>query len=125
MRRPGNVFAFKIIEYLAAGAHVITTPMGELEPELERGITYLQDNEPTTIAAALRRVVAEREFERRATDAAQEIYGPKAVGEALDRLVKEVVRRHRLSRESRPLDAADNWIQDQAGPDLGHTRERN
>ena len=25
---PGNVFAFKIIEYLAAGTHVITTPMG-------------------------------------------------------------------------------------------------
>ena len=24
----------------------MTTPMGELEPELEGGITYLQDNEP-------------------------------------------------------------------------------
>ena len=37
---------------------MITTPMGELEPELERGITYVQDNEPETIAAAMRRVVA-------------------------------------------------------------------
>jgi glycosyltransferase involved in cell wall biosynthesis len=36
---PGNIFAFKIIEYLAAGAHVITTPMGALEREIECGIT--------------------------------------------------------------------------------------
>jgi glycosyltransferase involved in cell wall biosynthesis len=98
---PGNVFAFKIIEYLAAGAHVMTTPMGDLEPELERGITYIPDNEPETIAGALRRVVAEREFERRATKAAQDIYGPKAVGDALDRLLKEVARRHRTNQVPR------------------------
>ena len=34
---PGNVFAFKIVEYLAAGLHVITTPRGAVEPELEAG----------------------------------------------------------------------------------------
>jgi glycosyltransferase involved in cell wall biosynthesis len=50
---PGNVFAFKIIEYLAAGAHVITTPMGTLEPELEQGVTYIPNNRPETIATAL------------------------------------------------------------------------
>jgi len=50
---PGNVFAFKIIEYLASGAHVITTPMGPLEKELEAGVTYMPDNSPATIAAAL------------------------------------------------------------------------
>src|SRR5262249_49850493 len=38
---PGNVFAFKLVEYLAAGAHVITTPMGALETELEAGVTYM------------------------------------------------------------------------------------
>src|SRR5262249_61834215 len=54
---PGNVFAFKIIEYLAAGAHVLTTRMGTLEPEIEAGITYMADNAPATIAAALERVV--------------------------------------------------------------------
>jgi glycosyltransferase involved in cell wall biosynthesis len=119
---PGNVFAFKIIEYLAAGAHVITTRMGELEPELECGITYLQDNEPETIAAVLRRVVDQREFERRATRAAQQIYGPKAVGDALDQLVKEVVRRHRASSASPLLDTASDWIEDQPGRKLGRTR---
>ena len=122
---PGNVFAFKIIEYLAAGAHVVTTPMGDLEPELEGGITYVQDNEPETIAAALRRVVAEREFERRATGAAQQIYGPRAVGKALDRLVKEAMRRHRIGRKSRFPGAADDRIQDQAAPDLDVPRKRN
>jgi glycosyltransferase involved in cell wall biosynthesis len=121
---PGNVFAFKIIEYLAAGAHVMTTPMGELEPELEAGITYLQDNEPETIAAALRRVISERKFVRRATHAAQEIYGPKAVGEALDRLVKEAVRRHRTNSASRSPEAANGWISDQPDTDLGRTRDR-
>jgi glycosyltransferase involved in cell wall biosynthesis len=100
---PGNVFAFKIIEYLAAGAHVMTTPMGYLEPELERGITYMHDNEPETIAGALCRVVAGREFERRATKAAQDIYGPKAVGKALDRLLKEAAGWHRMHPVPRPL----------------------
>src|SRR5207245_1923913 len=50
---PGTQFAFKIIEYLAAGAHVVATRMGVLEPELEAGVTYLQDNQPDTIAATL------------------------------------------------------------------------
>jgi glycosyltransferase involved in cell wall biosynthesis len=104
---PGNVFAFKIIEYLAAGAHVMTTPMGDLEPELERGITYIPDNEPETIAGALRRVVVEREFERRATKAAQDIYGPNAVGEALDRLMKEAARRHRRNPVPRIFDVPE------------------
>jgi len=36
---PGTSFAFKIIEYLAAGLHVITTPRGELESQLVAGIT--------------------------------------------------------------------------------------
>ena len=67
---PGNVFAFKIIEYLAAGAHVVTTPMGNLEPELEAGITYMNDNSPATIAATLQRVIRERDFERTAAEAA-------------------------------------------------------
>jgi len=57
---PGNVFAFKIIEYLAAGAHVVTTPMGNVEQELEDGITYMNDNSPGTIAATLQRVPSRR-----------------------------------------------------------------
>jgi glycosyltransferase involved in cell wall biosynthesis len=90
---PGNVFAFKIIEYLAAGAHVITTPMGVLEPELEAGVTYIPDNRPETIATNLLQVINGRQFERNATGAARRLYSPTAVSAALDTLVKEVVSR--------------------------------
>jgi glycosyltransferase involved in cell wall biosynthesis len=88
---PGNVVAFKIIEYLAAGAHVITTPMGVLEPELEAGVTYIPDNRPETIATSLLQVINGRQFERNATGAARRLYSPTTVAAALDALVKEVV----------------------------------
>ena len=81
---PGNVFAFKIIEYLAAGEHVITTPMGVLEPELEAGVTYIPDNRPETIAAGLMRVINAREFERGDTVAHVELDVP------LGRLIERV-----------------------------------
>ena len=92
---PGNVFAFKIIEYLAAGAHVVTTPMGDLEAELENGITYIQDNSVETIALALKKVIHERIYERTAARAAGDTYGPVAVELALDRLVREVLQQSR------------------------------
>jgi glycosyltransferase involved in cell wall biosynthesis len=90
-RVPGNVFAFKIIEYLAAGTHVITTPMGALEKELEAGITYMPDNSPETIAATIRRVIEERSYVRTSTTAAQQLYGPEAVAKSLDELLQRVV----------------------------------
>ncbi len=62
---PGNVFAFKIIEYLAAGLHVISTPMGPVEPELEAGMTYIQDNSPARVAASLDDVIRGHRFDRR------------------------------------------------------------
>src|SRR5262249_43963311 len=87
---PGNVFAFKLVEYLAAGAHVITTPMGALETELEAGVTYMPDNAPATIAATLRRVVSERAYTRTAGEAARRSYGPDAVAKSLDALLGRV-----------------------------------
>lgn len=87
---PGNVFAFKIIEYLAAGAHVVTTPMGSLEKELEAGITYMPNNTPQTIAATLQQVIRERRYERNARKAAHHIYGPEAISKSLDALVRQV-----------------------------------
>jgi glycosyltransferase involved in cell wall biosynthesis len=88
---PGNVFATKIIEYLAAGAHVISTPMGNLEPEIERGITYIPDNKAETIAAALKQVIQSRCYERTAAQGALQSYGPEAVSESLGRLLKQVM----------------------------------
>lgn len=89
-RTPGSVFAFKIIEYLAAGAHVITTPMGVLEKELEAGITYMPDNAPATIAATIRRVVGERAYARTAEAAARQMYGPASVSKSLNTLLDQV-----------------------------------
>jgi len=86
---PGTSFAFKIIEYLAAGLHVITTPRGALEPELEVGISYINDNSPDTIAKALKRVIDARSYERSAQDAAIAAYGPDAISRGLNRLVEE------------------------------------
>jgi glycosyltransferase involved in cell wall biosynthesis len=88
---PGNVFAFKIIEYLAAGAHCITTPMGTLEAELEAGMTYMPDNEPETIAATLKRVIEERRYYLVAPKAAQQAYGTHAVSTSLDKFLRQVV----------------------------------
>ena len=88
---PGNVFAFKIVEYLAAGAHVVTTPMGTLEPKLESGITYMNDNSPATIAATLQRVIRNRDYERTAAEAAMQSYGPEAVSRSLDKLLNKVM----------------------------------
>jgi len=87
---PGNVFAFKIIEYLAAGAHVITTPMGALESELEAGISYMPDNSPKTIAATIQQVIKEGMHQRSALEAAQQVYGPAAVSKSLNTILNQV-----------------------------------
>jgi glycosyltransferase involved in cell wall biosynthesis len=87
----GMVFAFKIIEYIAAGAHVITTPMGEMESALENAVTYLADNMPSSIAATLRSAIRQEVYRRTAAAAAQSMYGAAAVSKALARLVAESV----------------------------------
>ena len=89
-KTPGNVFAFKIVEYLAAGVHVITTPRGFLEPELEAGITYVTDNTPDHIAACLKEVIQQGRYERIAEEAAIRTYGPAAVSDSLNRLFAQV-----------------------------------
>jgi glycosyltransferase involved in cell wall biosynthesis len=90
---PGNVFAFKIIEYLAAGAHCVTTPMGTfLEPDIEAGITYMPDNLPETIAATLKKVIEDRQYEHLATEAVQKAYRPEAVSTSLDQFLKQALK---------------------------------
>jgi glycosyltransferase involved in cell wall biosynthesis len=89
-RAPGNIFPMKIVEYLAAGTHVLTTPMGTLEAELESGITYLPDNKAETIADCLKGVIQSRRYERTAADAVLNVYGPNAVARSLDKLIRQV-----------------------------------
>lgn len=87
----GNDFPFKLIEYLAAGLHVITTPRGTIEPDLECGISYIENNSPDLIAAGLRTAISGRAFERTAEEAAIRAYGPSAVTTSLNKLLDEVV----------------------------------
>jgi glycosyltransferase involved in cell wall biosynthesis len=100
-RTPGNVFAFKTIECLAAGLHVITTPMGALEPELEAGVTYMSDNSPPIIAATLQHVIRDRRHERTAAEAALKTYGPESVARALDELLNKIMTAPRESKQLR------------------------
>jgi len=92
-KTPGNVFAFKIIEYLGAGAHVITTPMGTLEKEVESGITYMADNSAATIAATIQHVIRTGRWEHTAARSVQAMYGSAAVADSLDALLQRVVKR--------------------------------
>jgi glycosyltransferase involved in cell wall biosynthesis len=94
-KTPGNVFAFKIVEYLAAGTHVITTPMGVLEKEIEAGVTYIPDNDAATIARALKEVVSTEKWRQTATQPVHKIYGPDALSEELDKLMRESAEQNR------------------------------
>jgi hypothetical protein len=94
-------FSFKTIECLAAGLHVITTPLVALEaldPEMTRGITYIQDNAPTTIAASLRQVIGARLYERTAIDVTVKRYGPTAVAKSLESFLHQVTARQLSSK---------------------------
>jgi glycosyltransferase involved in cell wall biosynthesis len=93
----GDQFPFKVVEYLAAGAHVIMTPMGSLEREIEEGITYMADNLPETIVSTLQRVIADKRYARTVEGVVQRRYGPKAVSESVDRLLTDVLARRRQS----------------------------
>jgi glycosyltransferase involved in cell wall biosynthesis len=106
-RTPGNVFAFKIVEYLAAGAHVITTPMGPIEKELEAGITYMPNNLPETIAATLRQVVKDGAYGRTAAERVLQSYGAGQVSRSLAGLIQLTIAqspKNRLgARVSQPI----------------------
>jgi glycosyltransferase involved in cell wall biosynthesis len=91
---PGNVFAFKIIEYLAAGAHVISTPMGMLEEEIESGMTYMPDNDPATIAVTLKRVINGDEWKRTASPQVLSMYGLEAIPRMLETFLQDALLYH-------------------------------
>jgi glycosyltransferase involved in cell wall biosynthesis len=91
---PGNVFAFKIIEYLAAGAHVISTPMGPLEGEIESGMTYMPDNDPETVVSALKQVILGATWRRTARKYVLDMYGPQSIAKKLEVLLQQASAYH-------------------------------
>ena len=100
-------YSFKTIECLGAGLHVITTPLGALDPEMEIGITYINDNSPDTISACLKKVISERRYEQTSQLATMETYGPEAVSQSLDTFLRQVMtfRAKTKCRQLRPIAA--------------------
>jgi glycosyltransferase involved in cell wall biosynthesis len=98
-KTPGNIFAFKTIEYLAAGAHVLTTPMGSVETELEKGITYMADNTPDCIRTSLLRVIAETSWRREAAKYVCGRYSLAAVSVELQKLLNEALKRRNVAAD--------------------------
>lgn len=96
---PGNVFAFKIIEYIAAGAHVVSTPMGALEEEMESGVTYIPDNKTETIAAALKQVILDATWRRTARQYVLDMYGPQSISKKLEMLLQQASAYHCFVRK--------------------------
>lgn len=54
----GNVFPFKLIEYIVSGSHVISSRMGKFEKEFESVITYLPDLSPDNINNTIKEVIS-------------------------------------------------------------------
>ena len=90
---PGHIFPCKIIDYMAAGAHVVAVRMGPLEKELERGLTYISSNKPQVIADALHEVIKDRRWEgsEAATVLVCEKYGAPSVADSLVDLLQQAV----------------------------------
>lgn len=86
-KNPGNVFAFKIIEYLAAGSHVITVPMGTFEIESEHGVTYISDNDPQTIALGIINVIKNKRYYNNSMEYINETYNTCVVSKSLNELI--------------------------------------
>jgi glycosyltransferase involved in cell wall biosynthesis len=53
----GNVFPFKLVEYLGAGRPVVSTPLGSLEPELAQAIFTTKDDSIEALAAGIESIV--------------------------------------------------------------------
>jgi hypothetical protein len=84
-------FPFKTIECLAAGLHVITTSLGTVDPEMDVGITYINDNLAETICACLKKVITERRYEHTSQQATLNAYGSEAVSRSLDTFLGQVM----------------------------------
>lgn len=93
--KSGNVFPFKMIEYLGAGCPVISTKMGYIEPELEMGICFAKSESPTDLAVALKAVCDNyAEWAMRgqmAQSAAWQAYAPEVVSSKLCALLEDAV----------------------------------
>ncbi len=110
--KPGSVFPFKMIEYLAVGCPVVSTRMGQIEPELELGICYAESESPDDLANTLRNAIDNHgpdwlERSRLASAAAWEAYGLETVRQRLCVLIDRVLEEH---MPSQTLDAGTNHV---------------
>ena len=87
---PGNLFAFKIVEYIASGAHVITTPMGEVEKEIEENLTYIENFSVESIRKTIEYVIENKRYLKSDTKYVNSQYSLTAVSTRLNDLFEKI-----------------------------------
>ena len=70
--------------------------MGTLQPEIERGITYLSDNAPESIALVLQSVTLNGRWHEGAADYVQRTYGTAALSKSLELLIRQAINKTEL-----------------------------
>jgi glycosyltransferase involved in cell wall biosynthesis len=98
----GNIFPFKLVEYLGAGRPVVSTPLGSLEPELAQAILITKDDSIDSLAAGIRSVVdAYALWASKARVAQKSIrkqYEPEPIKRRLAELMSKATESHWASR---------------------------
>lgn len=89
----GNIFPFKIVEYLASGAHVLSTIIEEVEPELAKGITIIDSDDAPSLARGMLACMDRFPNLPDASAAVQATYSQTTVAENLDKLLRAAVGR--------------------------------
>lgn len=58
----GNIFPFKIVEYLSAGALVLSTPLTSVDNEMTTGMIFTKSDSVVDLADGLQRIVSSSDF---------------------------------------------------------------
>jgi glycosyltransferase involved in cell wall biosynthesis len=92
----GNVFPFKIVEYLGAGRPVVSTPLGSLEPEIAQAILTTRDDSIESLAAGINCMISGyarwAAKARTAQESIRSQYGPGPMKRRLAELISEVAK---------------------------------
>jgi glycosyltransferase involved in cell wall biosynthesis len=88
---PGNVFPFKVVEYIAVGSHVISTPLGKIEPEMENGITFAEFS-VESIRDSLLRVTDDLNVDYSAQNYILNLYSANNISEHINSFLNDCIK---------------------------------
>jgi glycosyltransferase involved in cell wall biosynthesis len=89
----GNIFPFKIVEYLAGGGHVLSTTIEDVGPELAKGITMIDSDDVSSLAQGMLGCINRVPNLPEASAAAQAAYNQATVADNLEKLLRAAVGR--------------------------------